>query len=259
MSAVVQFSSAEGIGRITFNRPPANAYDLEFHRQFRAAIRQADEDSSTRVVIVCSAIDKFFCAGADIKAFAANSTDDNKSMVNAARDALAAIEASGKIFIALLEGHALGGGLEIAMACDIRFATDREFKFGLPETRLGLLPGNGGSQRLPRIVGESHALTLLASGEAITPREAARIGLINRLLPREGAVEAADRFARCVAAAAPLAVAAAKRAVREGSPLPLASALALEAELVDELYDTDDAREGFNAAVEKRSPDYRGS
>jgi enoyl-CoA hydratase/carnithine racemase len=100
---------------------------------------------------------------------------------------------------------------------------------------------------------------LLASGEAISPREAARIGLVNRLVPCEEAVEATDRFAQHVAAAAPLAIAAAKRAVREGSSLPLANALALEAKLVDELYDTDDAREGFNAAIEKRSPDYRGT
>lgn len=259
MNAAVSFSSADGIGRITFDRPPANAYDLGFHEQFNAAVEQADADDVTRVVIVCSAITKFFCAGADVKAFAANNTDDNKKMVDAARTALARIEASPKVFIALLEGHTLGGGLEIAMACDVRFAADSDFKIGLPEARLGLLPGNGGSQRLPRIVGASNALMMLASGESIDPREAARIGLVNRLFPTSETGSATERYAAEVAAAAPLAVAAAKQAVRDGASLPLADALALEAQLVDELYDTDDAVEGFNAAVEKRTPDYRGS
>ena len=258
MSSVVHFSSTEGIGYITFDRPPANAYELEFHQQFIAAIEQADSDDSTRVVIVRSAIDKFFCAGADINVFATNSTDENKRMVDTAREALARIESSGKIFVALLEGHTLGGGLEIAMACDIRLASDANFKIGLPETSLGLLPGNGGSQRLPRIVGASNALVLLASGSSIGPQEAARIGLINRLLPVAEATGIAERFAADIAAAAPLAVAAAKRAVREGMELPLDDALRLEASLVDDLYASADAQEGFAAATENREPDYRG-
>lgn len=258
MSEVVQFSSADGIGRVTFNRPPANAYEVEFHQQFIAAIERADSDSSTRVVIVRSAIDKFFCAGADINVFAANSTVENKRMVDAAREALACIESSPKVFMALLKGHTLGGGLEIAMACDMRFAADTEFKLGLPETRLGLLPGNGGSQRLPRIVGASNALMLLAGGDSIGPQEAARIGLVNRLLPAAKAERLVERFAAGIAAAAPLAVASAKRAIREGLKLSLVDALALEARLVDELYDTADAKEGFAAAREKREPDYRG-
>ena len=116
MSEVVTFSSSGGIGCIAFERPPANAYDLEFHQQFNAAIKQAERDTDTRCVLVRSSIPKFFCAGADIKAFAANSTDDNKKMVASARTALASINASSKLFIALLQGHTLGGGLEIAMA-----------------------------------------------------------------------------------------------------------------------------------------------
>ena len=258
MNAVVQFSSEGGIGRITFNRPPANAYDLAFHEQFNAAIERADADDATRVVIVRSEIPKFFCAGADVKAFAANSTDDNNRMVDAARAALSKIEESNKVFIALLEGHTLGGGLEIAMACDIRLAEQGSYKIGLPESRLGLLPGNGGSQRLPRIIGAGRALMLLASGESIDPDEASRIGLIDRLFPTGEARSSAEIFAASIAAAAPLAVAAAKRAMREGLELPLADALALEARLVDDLYDTEDAQEGFTAASEKRPPEYKG-
>ena len=258
MRQVVQFSSADGIGRITFDRPPANAYDLAFHQQFIAAIDKADSEGSIRVVIVNSAIRKFFCAGADVKAFAENSTDDNKKMVDAARAALAAMEASSKIFIALIEGHALGGGLEIAMACDMRFAAEGDYKLGLPEAKLGLLPGNGGSQRLPRLVGPAMAMQLLATGGNIDAVEAQRIGLVNRLFPAGDAQRATEAVAAQIAASAPLAVAAAKRAVQEGFALPLDEALALEARLVDELYETTDAEEGFAAAVEKRDPRYRG-
>jgi enoyl-CoA hydratase/carnithine racemase len=255
---VVHFSSDNGVGMVSFDRPPANAYDLAFHQQFNEAINAADASPATRVVIVRSAITRFFCAGADVKAFSANSMDDNRKMVASARAALAKIEASGKPFIALLEGHTLGGGLEIAMACDVRFAAEGDYKLGLPEVRLGLLPGNGGSQRLPRILGPSKALMLLLSGENIDPDEALRIGLVDRLFPRNKALDEAMRFAGQVAAAAPLAVTAAKRAVRDGLGQGLQEALELESRLVDELYDTQDAKEGFRAAVEKRSPRYTG-
>ncbi|MEM9236839.1 MAG: enoyl-CoA hydratase-related protein [Verrucomicrobiota bacterium] len=255
---LVSFSSRDGIGVITFNRPPANAYNLGFHEEFNAAIAAADADGPTRVVILRSALERFFCAGADIKEFASNSTDDNKRMVDSARRALAAIEASGKLFIACLQGHALGGGLEIAMACDLRFGAEGNFKLGLPETKLGLLPGNGGSQRLPRIVGASQALALLASGESIAPQEAARIGLIDRLFSAEAIVAETESFAAQVASSAPLAVAASKRAVNEGLDLEFSESLALEARLVDELYETEDAKEGFQSFVEKRPPNYQG-
>lgn len=254
----VDFTSADGVGVITFNRPPANAYTLAFHQQFNAAIEAADADSQTRVVIIRSAVPRFFCAGADIKEFSTNSTSDNKMMVASARQALEKIEASGKPFIACLEGHTLGGGLEIAMACDIRFGATGDYKLGLPEARLGLLPGNGGSQRLPRLVGPSHALALLSSGLGIEPEEAMRIGLINRLYPAEKLVSEALAFAQAIAESAPLAVAACKRAVQKGEGLSLPDALALETRLLDELYDTEDAEEGFKAFVEKRKPVYTG-
>lgn len=254
----VAFWSKDKVGQIVFDRPPANAYDLNFHEQFNAAIDAADSSENTHVILVMSAIPRFFCAGADVKAFATNSTAENKRMVASARSALARIESSGKPFIALLEGHTLGGGLEIAMACDMRFAADADFTLGLPEARLGLLPGNGGSQRLPRIVGASQAMRLLTSGESIDPKEALRIGLVDRLLPADDAGTQTEEFARSIAGSAPLAVAAAKRAVYEGLAMSLTDGLTLESQLVDALYDTEDAAEGFDAAVEKRAPDYKG-
>ncbi|MGB5511296.1 MAG: enoyl-CoA hydratase-related protein [Woeseiaceae bacterium] len=258
MNEAIRFSSEAGVGHIVFDRPKANAYDLAFHEQFIAAIDAADAGDEVRTVIVRSAVPRFFCAGADINAFATSSTDENKRMVNAARTALRKIETSSKPFIALIEGHTLGGGLEIAMACDMRFAAAADYKLGLPETRMGLLPGNGGSQRLPRIVGHDQAMLLLASGESIGPEEALRIGLVTRLFPQEEALQQTEAFARTIVESAPLAVAATKRAVREGMELPLADALALEADLVDELYDSEDAKEGFQAAREKRRPRYTG-
>jgi len=258
MSDTVRVSSKAGIGHIVFDRPKANAYDLAFHQQFLAAIETADDDDSIRIVIVRSAVPRFFCAGADIDAFAENSTANNKKMVDAARVALRKVETSRKPFIALIEGHALGGGLEIAMACDMRFAAAADYKLGLPEARLGLLPGNGGSQRLPRLVGLDQAMLLLASGESIDPEEALRIGLVTRVFPQETAQQQTEAFARTIVESAPLAVAATKRAVREGMELPLDDALALEAQLVDELYDSEDAQEGFQAAREKRRPHYTG-
>jgi len=257
-STVIRFSSGDGVGLITFARPPANAYDLAFHEQFNRAVEEANTDQQTRVVIIHSDVPGFFCAGADINVFANNSTADNKQMVGSAQAALKKIEESGIPYIACLEGHALGGGLEIAMACDIRLAGNGKYKFGLPEVKLGLLPGNGGSQRLPRIVSASQALLLLASGENINPEEATRIGLVDRLFPAGTAMEHARELARAIAAAAPLAVEAAKKAVRDGLDMGLEEALALESRLVDELYDTNDAQEGFKAAAEKRAPRYNG-
>jgi enoyl-CoA hydratase/carnithine racemase len=255
---VIRYRVADQVAVIEFDRPPANAYDLAFHRQFLTAVRRADGDPAVRAVVLRSALDRFFCGGADIKAFAGQSTADNREMVSAARQVLAAIESSDKPFIACLQGHALGGGLEIALACDVLLAADANYQVGLPEARLGLLPGNGGSQRLPRRVGRGRAMILLASGEPIGPREAARIGLFDQLFPAAEVAGEADKLAEAMARSAPLAVAAVKRALREGAALPLADALRLEGRLVDALYDTEDAREGFAAAMEKRAPRFTG-
>ncbi len=258
MDALVTFQSTEGVGFITFNHAPANAYQIDFQKQFNAAIDEANAHRETRVVIVRSAIEKFFCAGADIKVFLANSTEDNKQMVSYARSALAKIEASGKIYIAELNGHTLGGGLEIAMACDLRFASEKSFLLGLPEAKLGLLPGNGGSQRLPRLIGASRAVELLVSGDNIHPGEAHRIGLVNRLFPEESLAEETLQFARKLAKGAPLANAAVKKSVNRGMEFNLEDALMIESALVDELYDTKDAQEGFASFIEKRPPIYKG-
>lgn len=254
----IKFTQENGVGLITFDRPKANAYDLAFHQEFAGAIELANADDATRVLVIGSALEKFFCAGADIKMFAESDTKTNQKMVDQARANLAAIESSGKISIAAISGHCLGGGLEIAMACDIRFAAKGSYTFGLPEVKLGLIPGNGGSQRLARIVGATTALELCVSGRSFDPDEAFQVGLVNRLLSKAEFDQFVMMYASGLAVGAPLAQAALKRAIREGIEKPLNEGLAVEARLVDGLYDTEDGAEGFRAFTEKRPPVYRG-
>lgn len=254
----VRFEREGAVGSIHFNRPKANAYDIDFMRAFNAALVEANDCEASRVVLLRSDLETFFCAGADIRAFSANVAEANKSMVELARSALARIESSEKLYVAVLSGHALGGGLEIAMACDLRIASEGRYLLGLPEVKLGLLPGNGGTQRLLRLVGASKAMELMALGDNISPSEAYRIGLVNRLYPADGFEEAVARDARTIADGAPLALAALKKSLARGRELGLREGLQLEAELVDDLYETQDAQEGFKAFCEKRPPVYIG-
>lgn len=246
------------VGVITLNRAKANAYDLEFVTEFYQALQQAEADNQVNAVIIRSGLERFFCAGADIKAFQANSTEDNQRMVEQARANMALMEASGKIYIAQIEGHTLGGGLEIAMSCDVRFAAAGSYYFGLPEIKLGLIPGNGGTQRLLRLVGATRALELLATGDSFSPEQAAQWGLVNQLCQPEQISDDVVEYAKRISRGPALAIAATKRAIQGGVELPLAQGLELEMQLVDELYDTYDAKEGFKAFVEKREAEFLG-
>jgi enoyl-CoA hydratase/carnithine racemase len=222
------------------------------------ALDAADGDEKVRVVIVRSALDRFFSAGADIKAFSEGTPAENMSMIRFAHGVLARIAAMPKIFIAEIGGHALGGGLEIALACDLRFAAEGRYRIGLPEVTLGLLPGNGGTQRLPRLIGWSRALDLMITGRTLTPEEAHQLDVVDALHPAEELQAMTRTYARAVADGAPLAVASIKRAVREGASLPPASGLALEQELMEALFESADAQEGLRAFVEKRPPAFAG-
>src|SRR3972149_3269233 len=255
---VVTFSKSDAVGSITLNRPPANSYDINFMRDLDAAIEAAHGDAGVKVVILKSASEKFFSAGADVKAFMANTTAANMEMIRFAHQALDKMAASAKVFIAAINGHALGGGLEMALACDLRFAAEGNYRIGLPEVTLGLLPGNGGTQRLPRLIGANKALEMMLTGEAVTPEEALRLGIVNRLFPADKLMEETGAYARKLASGASLAIARIKQCVYQGIAMNLTDALALERKLIEPLYDTEDAREGLTAFVEKRAAVFKG-
>lgn len=255
---VVTFSKDDGVGFITLDRPPANSYEITFMRQLDAAIEEAGEDDDVKAILLRSASERFFSAGADIKAFMANDTAANMEMIRVAHAALAKMAAIPKIFIAAISGHALGGGLEMALACDLRFAADGSYRLGLPEVTLGLLPGNGGTQRLPRLVGWNKALEMMITGEQVGPEEAKELGIVNVVFPADELEEEVEAYARKVASGATLAIGAIKEAVYRGRHMALDEALALERELIGPLFDTEDAAEGFTAFTEKRPPEYKG-
>ncbi len=243
-------------GTITLDNPPANSYDIAFMRELADAIGAADVDGAVRVVVVRSASEKFFSAGADIKRFLANEVDPNMDMIRLAHEALASIARSPKLFVACVAGHALGGGLEIALACDVRCAIEGRFRLGTPEVTLGLLPGNGGTQRLPRLIGAGPALELLITGRTLSPDEACRLGLVSQVFADQAAFDAHLAGLRALP---PLAMANIKRAVYEGMERPLAEGLSLERDLIEELFRSQDAREGLTAFSEKRAPEFVGA
>lgn len=246
--------STPGVAHITLQLAPANAYHESFLREIGIVIRTLEQDDSVRVVVINSALPKFFCAGADIKVFESNSVQQNLALVAAARENANAIENSSKIYIAEVAGHCLGGGLEIAMACDFIFAAEGNYRFGLPEIKLGLIPGNGGTQRLVRRIGRRAAMEILLTGDTFGLAQAQELGLLDGVYSAESLTVGTTEFAEEIARGPGRAIAATKRALREGSSLPLDRGLALEAELADSLYETADAVEGLKAFIEKRAP-----
>ncbi len=177
-------------------------------------------------------------------------------MIRLAHEALASIARSPKLFVACVAGHALGGGLEIALACDVRYAIAGRYRLGTPEVTLGLLPGNGGTQRLPRLIGAGPALELLATGRLLSPEEARRLGLVSQVFADQAAFDAHIDSLRALP---PLSLRNIKRAVFEGMEKPLPDALALERDLMEELFRSSDAHEGVTAFSEKRTPEFKGS
>jgi enoyl-CoA hydratase/carnithine racemase len=254
----VTASQDGAVGFIELDHPKANSYDITFMEDLAAAVDSHLANDAVKVVVMRSALEKFFSAGADIKAFQANSTEANMKMIRLAHTTLRKIGTSTKVFIAALNGHALGGGLEMALACDIRFAAEGKYMLGLPEVTLGLLPGNGGTQRLPRLIGETRALEMMITGRTVAPAEAVELGFVNRLFPAEELQAKTLEYAQRLAGGATVAVGRIKQAVMEGMDLPLDEALALERDLVEPLFDTEDAKEGIGAFAERRQATFTG-
>jgi len=254
----VSFSVEEAIGVVTLDKPPANSYDLEFIEELADAVRAAAGDDGVKVVVLRSASERFFSAGADVKAFNENTVEANMEMIRLSHDTLSSIAAIPKIFIAEINAHALGGGLEIALACDLRFAAEGEYMLGTPEVTLGVLPGNGGTQRLPRLIGWSRALELMVTGRTVTPAAALELGIVNTLFPAGELRERTGEFAGWLASGATKAIGNIKLAVHEGLAAGLEYGLDRERELVEELFSSDDGREGIAAFAEKRAPVFSG-
>jgi len=254
----VSYSPDGAVGYITLDKPPANSYDKDFMDEFGAAVDAAASDAGVSVVIVRSASKKFFSAGADIKAFMANDKAANMAMIERGHEVLAQVARLPKIFIAQVEGHALGGGLEISLACDLRFGARGSYKLGVPEVTLGLLPGNGGTQRLPRIIGVPKALDLMITGRPVSPGEAHGLGILNRLFAAGETAEKTRAYAEQLAGGATAAIAEIKATTYAGIELKMADALAREREGIARLFDTADAAEGFASFSEKRKPEFKG-
>ncbi len=254
----VTLSKEDSLGIITLNRPPANSYDFKFMQDLNAAIDGVGVDDEIKAALLVSASEKFFCGGADIKAFLANTPEDNTKMVTFAHKALSKIARIPKVFIAIINGYAMGGGLEIALACDLRFAGDGKFVMGLPESTLGLLPGNGGTQRLARLIGAGSALELMLTGGTVSPQNALKLGIVSQVFPAESLLDDSKAFALKMANGPTKALGHIKRCVHEGMNMSLTDGLELERNLISELFASEDAIEGLTAFVEKRKPEFKG-
>jgi enoyl-CoA hydratase/carnithine racemase len=226
-------------------------------------ILRARFDDDIHVIVIAGQGEKFFCAGADISMLRQVTPGFKYNFCLHANETLLRLEHTPKLTIAALGGHCVGGGLEVALACDLRVARQGSGRCGLPEVKLGVLPGTGGTQRLARVLGRSRALELMATGRLISYEEAERLALVNRVLEAEdegsfldGVLEWASSF--CPPDHAALAVGHLKRAVQSGTDLPLEAGLSLERELQAKLFLSDDSQEGIAAFLEKRSPVFRG-
>jgi enoyl-CoA hydratase/carnithine racemase len=249
----------DGVALVHLNRPPANSYGRAFLDGLNAAVDEVRWDGAINgAVLVSDLAPKFFSAGADINGFKASTQQQRVMTVLHAHEILLKIERTPKIFVAAIHGHALGGGLEIALACDLRFAAEGEYRLGLPEVTLGLLPGNGGTQRLSRLIGTSRALDMMLSNGQLSPQRALELGVVDRVLPPDRLLEDAIEYVARLAQGPTLAVGNIKIATRLGATLPLDGGLALEREAVWRLFMSDDAAEGLAAFAEKRSPRWTG-
>lgn len=257
MGVAISVKIDQNVAWLAMNRPPANGYNLDILTQLVNNARSIEADDNVKVVVLKSGIDKFFCAGADIKDFAANSSVQNAEMAEKAREFTGLIASSTKVYIAAIAGHCLGGGLEFALACDIRVAANGRAKFGLPEVKLGLIPGDGGAARLIHLIGAGKAVELLLTGDSIDAERAYKVGILNHLYSSEDFEAKLHEYVANLSNGAGTAMAAIKQFSREQSGLTLEQSLQLEKKIVGNLYGTHDAEEGFNAFIEKRKPKFK--
>lgn len=255
-----QFITMNKAGRvltIVLNRPPTNPLNSEFGQELFNAFSEAEQMDDVTVVVITSALEKAFIAGADIKEMAAMGLDESEAFSKLLQGANNILSGMKKVVIAAINGHALGGGCELALACDYRFMAAGKGLIGLPEATLGILPGAGGTQRLPRLIGLAKARDIMLFGKVMGGEEALAIGLVDRVIAAENFLPEVMEFAAKLASGAGKALGCIKVAVNEGFDLPLDQALVVERKYGLENLKTHDAKEGLTAFGEKRKPDFQ--
>jgi enoyl-CoA hydratase/carnithine racemase len=260
---LVQYRASDGIAILTLNDPPANTYSYEMMQELDRSILRARMDESVQAIVITGQGEKFFCAGANIQMLSSVTPEFKYYFCLHANETLSRLEQTPKLVIAAINGHAVGGGLEVAMAADIRIARKNAGRMGLPEVSLGVLPGTGGTQRMTRLVGKSRAIELMATGELFSFEKGLELGLVNHIYEAETSeqfIEQVLEYARQFTTPnkAARAVGRIKRSVQTGAEIPFESALALERELQQQLFQSEDAREGLDAYVNKRKPKFIG-
>jgi enoyl-CoA hydratase/carnithine racemase len=255
----IDYVVEDGIGFVTLDRPPANAYDAAMVGELRDAAERAAADPAVRVAIVRSASPKFFCTGADISTLRGATPAGFAHFLGQAQAAVDAIAAAPKLFIAAIAGHCIGGGLEIALGCDFRWASSGSYRLGLAEVNLGLSPGMGGTQRLARMVPKSRALHLMVTGEMLTPEQALADAIVDRVIPAESFEAEVLAAARKLAAGPTMAQGYIKLSVNRGLETSLAEGLAIERAHQSLLFRSADAAEGLAAFLDKRPAAFTGT
>ena len=248
----------DGIAEIHLHVNKTNSYDLEFYRELNDAIDDIRFDNDIKVVVLMSDMPGFFSAGANINFLKEAEPRFKTQFCLFCNETLDKIARSPQIYIACLEGHTVGGGLEMALACDLRFMGDEAGKIGLPEISLGVLAGTGGTQRLARQVGHSKALDLNLTGDLLSPQEALDIGLVDRVYPQAEVAEQTREYAKKIANGPSYAAEKIKLSIMNGKEMPLNVAIRYEGELQNLLFRSDDAQEGLQAFLDKREPQWTG-
>jgi len=251
---VVHYRVEDGVAFVELDTPPANTYTFEVMRKLDDAIVQARFDDAVHVIVLSGHGERFFSAGANIGMMRRVTPRFLYHFSQYANETLNRLEHTPKLTVAALNGHTVGGGLELALACDVRLAKKDGGRIGLPEVNLGVLPGLGGTQRVAKIVGNSRAIEMMAKGETFSFESGKELGLVNEIFPADTFWQQVGLYARqfCPPHKAARAVGLIKRAVQSGAELPLASGQALERELQQQLFQSEDAREGIAAFNEKR-------
>ncbi|HLG20556.1 MAG TPA: enoyl-CoA hydratase-related protein [Bdellovibrionota bacterium] len=259
--ALVNTRKDGGVTIVEMNDPPANTYTHEMMIELDKAILEFRMDDEAHVMLLTGHGEKFFSAGANIKMLSDVTPTFKYYFCLHANETLNRLEHTPKLTIAALNGHTVGGGLEIAMACDLRIAKKGGGKIGLPEITLGVLPGTGGTQRLSRIVGKSKAIEMMISGQNMEFEEAMKLGIVNSVYENDGFLDRVVAYGKqyCPPNKASKAVGRIKRSVQSGWEIPFESALTLERELQQQLFQSDDAKEGLNAYIQKRTPRFKGA